>query len=71
MFEGGGPRRSSVLGRDSRLGQVIDNLIENARSFSPAGSTVRVTCRRLRRQRRNRRRRRRDRHDDPTMMEKV
>ena len=29
--------RSSVPGHDSRLGQVIDNLIENARSFSPQG----------------------------------
>ena len=36
-----------VLGHDSRLGQVIDNLIDNARSFSPHGGTVRVTCRRL------------------------
>jgi two-component system, OmpR family, sensor histidine kinase ChvG len=36
-----------VLGNDSRLGQVIDNLVENARSFSPQGGTVRVTCRRL------------------------
>jgi len=36
-----------VSGHDSRLGQVIDNLIANARSFSPAGGTVRVTCRRL------------------------
>ncbi len=35
-------------GHDSRLGQVIDNLIENARSFSPPGGTVRVICRRLR-----------------------
>ena len=46
-FEGGGPRAFQVPGRDSRLGQVVDNLIENARSFSPAGGTVRVTCRRL------------------------
>ena len=37
-----------VPGHDSRLGQVINNLIDNARSFSPAGGTVRVTCRRLR-----------------------
>ena len=37
-----------VPGHDSRLGQVIDNLIDNARSFSPPGGTVRVTCRRLR-----------------------
>jgi two-component system sensor histidine kinase ChvG len=36
-----------ALGHDSRLGQVIDNLIDNARSFSPSGGTVRVTCRRL------------------------
>lgn len=47
-FEGGGPRTFSVLGHDSRLGQVIDNLIENARSFSAPGSSVRVLCRRLR-----------------------
>ena len=37
-------------GHDSRLGQVIDNLIENARSFSPAGGAVRVTCRRIKNQ---------------------
>jgi two-component system sensor histidine kinase ChvG len=36
-----------VLGNDSRLGQVFDNLIDNARSFSPQGGSVRVTCRRL------------------------
>jgi two-component system, OmpR family, sensor histidine kinase ChvG len=47
-FEGGsGARAFEVPGRDSRLGQVVDNLIENARSFSPAAGTVRVTCRRL------------------------
>jgi two-component system sensor histidine kinase ChvG len=46
-FEGGGPRAFVVPGHDSRLGQVIDNLIDNARSFAPADSTVRVTCRRL------------------------
>ncbi len=34
-------------GHNSRLGQVINNLIDNARSFSPPGGTVRVTCRRL------------------------
>ena len=49
-FEGGGTRSFQVPGHDSRLGQVVDNLIENARSFSPAGATVRVTCRRLRNQ---------------------
>jgi two-component system, OmpR family, sensor histidine kinase ChvG len=49
-FEGGLPRAFKVPGHDSRLGQVIDNLIENARSFSPPGGTVRVVCRRLRSQ---------------------
>jgi len=47
-FEGGAARAFQVPGHDSRLGQVIDNLIENARSFSPPGGTVRVVCRRLR-----------------------
>jgi two-component system, OmpR family, sensor histidine kinase ChvG len=48
-FEGGsGPAAFTLPGHDSRLGQVIDNLIENARSFSPPGGTVRITCRRLR-----------------------
>jgi two-component system sensor histidine kinase ChvG len=37
-----------VLGHDSRLGQVINNLVDNARSFSPPGGTVRVALRRLR-----------------------
>ena len=46
-FEGGGTGAFQVPGHDSRLGQVVDNLIENARSFSPAGGTVRITCRRL------------------------
>src|SRR5690606_24461163 len=43
----GAPQSYIVPGHDSRLGQVIDNLIENARSFSPPGGTVRVSCRRL------------------------
>jgi two-component system sensor histidine kinase ChvG len=47
-FEGGGPLAYVVPGHDSRLGQVINNLIDNARSFGPPDSTVRVTCRRLR-----------------------
>jgi two-component system, OmpR family, sensor histidine kinase ChvG len=47
-FEGGVGRAFQVPGHDSRLGQIIDNLIENARSFSPPGGTVRVTCRRSR-----------------------
>lgn len=46
-FEGGGPSAFIVPGHDSRLGQVIDNLIENARSFSSPGGVVRVTARRL------------------------
>src|SRR6202008_3582826 len=45
-FEGGGPRAFVVPGHDSRLGQVVNNLIDNARSFSPADGTGRVTCRR-------------------------
>lgn len=32
-----------VMGRDGPLGQVFRNLIDNARSFSPAGATVRVS----------------------------
>lgn len=41
-------RQLAVTGHDSRLGQVVDNLIANARSFSPPGGTVRVVCRRVR-----------------------
>jgi two-component system sensor histidine kinase ChvG len=37
-----------ITGHDSRIGQVVSNLIDNARSFSPAGGTVRITCRRVR-----------------------
>jgi two-component system, OmpR family, sensor histidine kinase ChvG len=47
-FEGSGPLAFVVPGHDSRLGQVIDNLIDNARSFAPVHSTVRLTCRRRR-----------------------
>ncbi|MHB2167394.1 stimulus-sensing domain-containing protein [Alsobacter sp. R-9] len=36
-----------VMGHDSRLGQVISNLVENARSFSPKGGEVRVGLRRI------------------------
>jgi two-component system sensor histidine kinase ChvG len=39
--------RFMILGNDSRLGQVIDNLVENARSFSPQDGKVRVLCRRM------------------------
>jgi two-component system sensor histidine kinase ChvG len=38
-----------VEGHDSRLGQVVNNLIDNARSFSAPGSTVRIGLRRARR----------------------
>jgi two-component system sensor histidine kinase ChvG len=46
-FEGGAPRDFKVPGHDSRLGQVVSNLVDNARSFSAPGGTVRVTCRKL------------------------
>ena len=46
-FEGGPPDAFKVPGHDSRLGQVISNLIDNAHSFSPPGGTVRITCRKL------------------------
>ena len=38
-----------VSGFDSRLGQVLNNLIDNARSFSPKGGTVEVGLRHLNR----------------------
>jgi two-component system, OmpR family, sensor histidine kinase ChvG len=44
-FEGS-PRAYLVQGYDSRLSQVVNNLIDNARSFSPQDGVVRVTCRR-------------------------
>jgi two-component system, OmpR family, sensor histidine kinase ChvG len=37
----------SVPGHDSRLGQVISNLLMNAQSFSTPGGKVRIVCRRL------------------------
>jgi two-component system, OmpR family, sensor histidine kinase ChvG len=43
----GGPQRPwLVFGHDSRLGQVFNNLIDNARTFSEPGGEVRVTLRR-------------------------
>ncbi len=42
-------RPVSVHGHDSRLGQVFHNLIDNAVSFAPAGSEVRVSIRTARR----------------------
>jgi two-component system sensor histidine kinase ChvG len=48
-FEGRGPKDTfSVPGHDSRLGQVISNLLSNAQSFSEASSRVRIVCRRAR-----------------------
>ena len=48
-FEGRGPTDTfSVPGHDSRLGQVISNLLSNAQSFSDAGKKVRIVCRRVR-----------------------
>ncbi len=37
-----------IFGHDSRLGQVINNLLDNARSFSPPDAKVRVALRRVR-----------------------
>jgi two-component system sensor histidine kinase ChvG len=37
----------SVLGNDSRLGQVFTNLVDNARSFTPDGGTVTVAVQRF------------------------
>ncbi|MGL4239718.1 MAG: stimulus-sensing domain-containing protein, partial [Beijerinckiaceae bacterium] len=31
-----------VMGHDSRLGQVLNNLVDNARSFAPEGTTINV-----------------------------
>jgi two-component system sensor histidine kinase ChvG len=46
-FEGSARTNFQVHGHDSRLGQVVSNLLDNARSFSPPGGSVRITCRRL------------------------
>jgi two-component system sensor histidine kinase ChvG len=40
------PRAFTVLGHDSRLGQVFRNLIDNARSFTAPGSKIMVRLRR-------------------------
>lgn len=48
-FEGRGSTDTfSVPGHDSRLGQVISNLLSNAQSFSTPGNRVRIVCRRVR-----------------------
>lgn len=46
-FEGPTSDTFLVPGHDSRLGQVVSNLLMNAQSFSTPGSKVRVLCRRL------------------------
>ena len=62
-FEGRGPTDTfSVPGHDSRLGQVISNLLANAQSFSDAGGKVRIVCRRVESGNRDRDRRRRPGH---------
>ncbi|MEA2955495.1 MAG: two-component system, OmpR family, sensor histidine kinase ChvG [Alphaproteobacteria bacterium] len=47
-FEGSPRDTFSIPGHDSRLGQVISNLLVNAQSFSNAGGKVRINCRRVR-----------------------
>lgn len=48
-FEGRGPTDAfAAPGHDSRLGQVISNLLSNAQSFSQPGDKVRIVCRRVR-----------------------
>jgi two-component system sensor histidine kinase ChvG len=47
-FEGRANDTFLVPGHDSRLGQVISNLLSNAQSFSEAGGRVRIVCRRVR-----------------------
>jgi two-component system, OmpR family, sensor histidine kinase ChvG len=43
MFEGPPPPGAYVLGQEGPLGQVFRNLIDNARSFSPPGGTVKIS----------------------------
>nr|WP_022722776.1 sensor histidine kinase [Rhodopseudomonas sp. B29] len=45
-FEGPPTDQFSVPGHDSRLGQVISNLLSNAQSFSNEGGKVQIACRR-------------------------
>ncbi len=49
-IEGGKPAQGwFAFGHDSRLGQVVNNLIDNARTFSELGGEVRVSLGRARR----------------------
>ncbi len=41
------PGAFTVMGHDSRLGQVVRNLLDNARSFSPPNGEVTLTLRRV------------------------
>ena len=43
--EDGRKKGFKVMGHDSRLGQVFNNLIDNAKSFSEPGGSVRVALR--------------------------
>ena len=43
IFEAPPADHVQIMGRDGPLGQVFRNLIDNARSFSPAGGTVRLS----------------------------
>jgi two-component system, OmpR family, sensor histidine kinase ChvG len=46
----GDARTLTIPGHDSRLAQVFNNLIDNARSFSAEDGNVRIACRRRREQ---------------------
>ncbi|HZV84436.1 MAG TPA: ATP-binding protein [Brevundimonas sp.] len=46
VFDSPGRKPVPVVGRDGPLGQVFRNLIDNARSFSPATGAVRISLRR-------------------------
>jgi len=50
FVEAPSPEPMRVSGREGPLGQVIRNLVDNARSFSPKGGEVRVGIRRVRRE---------------------
>ena len=45
---GDGADAYRIMGHDSRLGQIVTNLIDNARSFSPSDGSVRIALRRVR-----------------------
>lgn len=45
-IEDADPDAYVILGHDSRVSQVLNNLIDNARSFSPADSEIKIKARR-------------------------